>query len=219
MVSDGKRSLQAGCAAKTLIASFMRRLYERGLTTTSGGNLSIREGGLVYISPSASDKGSMTPEEVGVTDMEGNIAGAKFKPSIETRMHLEVYKARPDVVAIVHAHPPMASAFAATDSIIDTRYLSESYAILGEIAYAPYRRMGSVELALEVGAAAKDSNCVIMRNHGALAVGRSMLEAFDRLEVLESAARTNLLLSGPLAGHGRTLSPEELAAIDAMMGR
>ena len=205
--------------ARVLISSFMKRLYERGLTTTSGGNLSIREGDLVFITPSASDKGAMIPDEIGVTDLEGRIVGREFKPSIETRMHLEVYKARPDITAIVHAHPPMASAFSATGAGIDTTFLSESYAILGAVAYAPYRRMGSVELALEVADAAKVSNCVIMRNHGALAVGRSMLEAFDRLEVLESSARINLLLMGPLAGHGRRLSHEELSAIDAMMGR
>jgi len=201
------------------IASFMRRLYERGLTTTSGGNLSIRSGSIVCITPSASDKGTMRPEEVGVSDLEGNIIGPAFKPSIETRMHLEVYKARPDVSAIVHAHPPMSSAFAATGAEIDTAILSESYAILGKIAYAPYKTMGSPELAMAVAAAAASSNCVVMRNHGALTVGRSMLEAFDRLEVLEAAAKINLLLKGPLQGQARSLGPESLAAIDLMMGR
>lgn len=205
--------------ARESIASFMRRLYERGLTTTSGGNLSIRVGALVFISPSGSDKGSMKPEEIGVIDLDGKQAGRPFKPSIETQMHLEVYKARPDVKAIAHAHPPMASAFSATGAVIDTRYLSEPYAVIGEVAYASYRLMGSLELALEVASAAKRANCVVMRNHGALATGRSMLEAFDRLEVLEAAARVNIALLGPLAGQGRRLSDAELAAIDAMMGR
>ncbi len=201
------------------IAAFMRRLYERGLTTTSGGNLSMREGSVVCITPSASDKGAMAADEVGVADLDGKILGRPFKPSIETRMHLEIYKARPDVSAIVHAHPPMCSAFAATGASIDTSLLSESYAILGRVAYAPYRKMGSIELASAVASASLASNCVMMRNHGALAVGRSMLEAFDRLEVLEAAAKVNLLLLGPLKGQGRPLGPEELAAIDAMMGR
>jgi L-fuculose-phosphate aldolase len=205
--------------ARLLIASFMKRLYERGLTTTSGGNLSIRVGSSVYITPSGSDKGSMKPEDIGQVSLEGDVIGRSFKPSIETGMHLGIYKTRPDVSAIVHAHPPMSSAFSATDSPIETEYLSESYAILGAIAYAPYRRMGSPELAAEVASASKRSNCVVMRNHGVLAVGKSMLEAFDRLEVLESTARINLLLLGALAGRAKKIPPTELASIDAMMGR
>lgn len=205
--------------ARTQIASFMRRLYERGLTTTSGGNLSIREGSVVYLTPSASDKGRMEPEDVGATDLDGNIVGKGFKPSIETRMHLEVYKARPDISAIVHAHPANASAFAASDAPIRSDLLSESYAILGRIAVAPYHCMGTPELALSVAEAIKGANCVIMRNHGALAVGRSMLEAFDRLEVLEAAAKVSLAFLGPLKGHALPLSAADLAAIDSLMGR
>ena len=79
--------------------------------------------------------------------------------------------------------------------------------------------MGSPELALEVASYAKSSNCVIMRNHGALAVGRSMLEAFDRLEVLEATAKVNMLLLGALKGQGSHLNADELSAIDSMMGR
>jgi len=205
--------------AKERIAFFMRRLYERGLTTTSGGNLSIKEGELVFITPSASDKGAMKAEDIGVVSLNGDIVGKPFKPSIETRMHLEVYKARPDIGAIVHAHPPLTTTFAATDLEIELNYLSESYAVLGAIAYASYRRMGTPELAEVVSASAAKANCVVMRNHGALTVGRNLLEAFDRLEVLEAAAKTNILLLGALKGHGCPIPAQELSAIDKMMGR
>ena len=95
---------------KNEIAYFMRRLYEQRLTTTSGGNISIKHDGRILITPSALDKGRITPEQISEMDMNGNPVGASsLKLSIESRMHLEIYRARPDVSAIVHAHPPTAT--------------------------------------------------------------------------------------------------------------
>ncbi|OGV51910.1 MAG: hypothetical protein A2X49_01945 [Lentisphaerae bacterium GWF2_52_8] len=202
------------------IAYFMRRLYRQGLTTTSGGNISARDSdGSILITPSASDKGRARASEIGRMDMDGKIIGAPFKPSIESRMHLEIYRKRTDVMAVVHAHPVTASAFAASSARIPNNHLAESYAILGEIAYAEYFCMGTEQLAFEVARAALDSNCVIMRNHGALAVGRSLLEAFDRLEVLEAAARIAMLAMGPLSPWARPLEAPALSELDIFMGR
>ena len=96
------------------IAYFMCRLYKCGLTTTSGGNISARCDDKVLITPSSTDKGRMTAYQIGMLDMDCNIVGADFKPTIESQMHIEIYKRRPDVKAIVHAHPVYASAFAAS---------------------------------------------------------------------------------------------------------
>jgi L-fuculose-phosphate aldolase len=206
-------------ACREEIAYFMRRLYERGLTTTSGGNLSIRfNGDRILITPSASDKGRMKASEIGIMDIKGKVI-SKFKPSIESSMHLKIYDARPDINAIVHAHPVVASTFAATSAQINCRLLAESYAILGKPAYAPYRLMGTGKLADVVAEAAKSANCIIMKNHGALTLGKSMLEAFDRLEVLETCAKMTLISEGFLKKKIRLLDDVELIGIDRLMGR
>ena len=201
------------------IAYFMRRLYERGLTTTFGGNLSVRfSEDQILITPSSSDKGRMKGSEIGIMSTGGKIL-SKFKPSIESSMHLKIYEARPDINAIVHAHPVVASTFAATNARINCRLLAESYAILGKPAYAPYRLMGTEKLAEVVAETAKSANCIIMKNHGAITVGKSLLEAFDRLEVLETCAKMTLISEGFLKKEIRLLDDGELLDIDRLMGR
>lgn len=205
---------------KEKIAYFMRRLYVQGLTTTSGGNISARlPDSTVLITPSASDKAQMKGEEIGHMTMDGNIIGLHFKPSIESFMHLEIYKARPDVNSIVHAHPVHASAFAASKVKISSKYLAESYTILGEIAYPEYHRMGSMELAMSVADSLKKTDCAIMRNHGAIAIGNSLLEAFDKLEVLEAAARITCINMGVLKDFAVELDEKELKEIDLFINR
>jgi L-fuculose-phosphate aldolase len=201
------------------VAYFMRRLYEQGLTTTSGGNISVRfSEDEILITPSASDKGRMKGSEIGIMGTNGKII-SKFKPSIESSMHLKIYEARPDIKAIVHAHPVVASTFAATNAQINCRLLAESYAVLGKPAYAPYRLMGTEGLAEVVAETAKSANCIIMKNHGALTVGKSLLEAFDRLEVLETCAKMTLISEGFLKKKIRFLGDGELLDIDRLMGR
>ncbi len=206
-------------AIREEVAYFMRRLYTQQLTTTSGGNISARIGDVVLITPSAMDKGRITGEQIGVMDMDGRMRTENLKPSIETRLHLEIYRKRPEVAAVVHAHPLAASAYAATTGKINTTLLAESYAIVGEIAYAGYHCIGTAELAGETAAAASAANCVIMKNHGALAVGQTLLEAFDRLEVLENTARLNLICEAVLKDRISPLVPSELRALDVLMGR
>ncbi|QSH41771.1 class II aldolase/adducin family protein [Lentisphaerota bacterium ZTH] len=196
------------------IAYFMRRLYKCGLTTTSGGNISARCGENVLITPSATDKARMKGAQVGMLDMDCEIVGESFKPTIESRMHLEIYKRRADVQAIVHAHPVTAGAFAASGRDIATDYLAEAYVILGDLAYAEYRCQGTEELAEVVGDAAEKSDCIVMRNHGIIALGSNLLQAFDRLEVLENAAKTTLFVEGPLIGHGVRLDEAKREELD-----
>lgn len=204
---------------KEQIAYFMQRLYRQKLTTTSGGNISVRNGDMVLITPSGLDKGAISGEQIGEMDMEGNIIGKTFKPSIESQMHLAVYRSRPDIRAIVHAHPVTGCSFAAAAVAINTRIGSESYAILGTPAYADYALMGTIDLADQVAAAATRSDCVIMKNHGILTVGKTLLEAFDRMEVLENAAIITLNILHFPGGSVRELDNDELAGIDKLMGR
>jgi L-fuculose-phosphate aldolase len=162
----------------------------------------------------------MKGDEIEMLDAAGKVlAPSGFRPSIESRMHLGIYQVRPDVGAIVHAHPPAASAFAGTRAEIDTALIAESRAILGKIAYVPYFPMGSAELAEVAAAAAGGADCLVLRNHGALTVGRDLLQAFDRLEVLETAAKMSLMVRLCLRGEAAPLGAAALAHIDRQMGR
>jgi L-fuculose-phosphate aldolase len=179
---------------KNEVADFMKRLYFQKLTTSLGGNISLRlSDNTILITPSGSDKGTIESGDIGRLDFDSNIIGKNFKPSIETQMHIEIYKSRPDINAIVHAHPVTTCAFSATDAQIKNNLIIESFLILGEIAYASYFPIGTKELANEVSNYAKTANCIIMKNHGAVTLGSSMLEAFDRLEVLENAAKMSIM--------------------------
>lgn len=195
-------------------AYFMRRLYEQKLTTTSGGNVSLRVGDEVLITPSQLDKGRMKPEEIGLITMEGENLTPHLKVSMESKMHLAIYNKRKDVKAIVHAHPVYATSFAIAGKEIKTNIAGEAWAIIGKPVFAPYALMGSQYLADNVGAAALKGNCILMGNHGVLAVGADLLQAFDRLEVLEAAAKMNLITK--LIGSSKELSPEELKEISSL---
>ena len=204
---------------KQAVADCMNRLYRQGLTTTSGGNISLRlSEELILLTPSATDKGNMTAEQIAEIGMDGTNHTPQLKPSIETSMHLEIYKRHPHVQAIVHAHPPMASTFVAARKPINTRLIAEAYAIVGEPEYAPYELMGTSELADAVaGSFKKHTTCVLMENHGVLCVGNSLLQAFDRIEVLENIAKIDLNIAQ--LGGGVELNPAQLQEIDTMMGR
>lgn len=198
-------------------AQIMSRLYEKQLTTSSGGNISMRVGpDRVIITPSALDKGNLTSETIAVVNLKGENLTSQHKTSIETEMHLEVYRRRPDISAIVHAHPIHASLFTASSRKLRTDVLAEHRFILGEPVIAPYALMGTTELAAIVGEAFSDekTKVVLMENHGVITVGSSLFQAYDRIEVLEAAARITYM--GEILGGLRTLDAEKIAAIDAM---
>ena len=206
-------------AERAETAYFMRRLYRQCLTTTSGGNLSRRVSATeVVVTASKSDKAELQPEQVGIVTMDGESLTPELSLSIETSMHLAIYRMRPDVDAIVHAHPVTASAFCATRVRLGTHYTAEGYAIVGDPVFVPYELMGSAELALRVAeGVAGGALCALLENHGVLTVGTTLLQAFDRLEVLEVAARHTVLLRQ--LGQGRELQARQLDELDTFMGR
>jgi len=202
---------------KEEFAYFMRRLYDKGLTTTSGGNISFKvENNKILVTASQTDKGRMNADDIGLVHLDGKSGESNFNPSMETGMHLAVYKARKDVKAIVHAHPIFATAFAISNKAVNCNLMGEARAICGEPAIAEYKLMGTTGLANVVAQAAKNANIVLMQNHGVLAVGKNLLEAFDRLEVFEASAKLTFI-TGILGGQ-KELTKEELGQIDALFG-
>ena len=181
-------------AERKEVARFMRRLYKHGLTTTSGGNISLRlSDELILITPSATDKGRMKWKEVGIVNILGENLTPHLKPSIETAMHLAIYKKKKEVTAIVHAHPVFASLFTAIRAKINTNLTAEARAILGVPLLVKYAVMGSVALAEVAAENILKSDILLLENHGILTTGSNLLQAFDKIEVLENAAKMTLM--------------------------
>ena len=177
------------------VARFMRRLYRQGLTTTSGGNISFRTpGDIILITPSATDKGRMRWKEVGIMTIKGKNLTPELKPSIEHNMHLEIYRRKKNISAIVHAHPLFSSAYTAMKCTIDTNLTAEARAICGDPVFVPYALMGTKELAALAAESIETSDIILLENHGVLTTGTNLLQAFDKLEVLENAARMTLIV-------------------------
>lgn len=181
--------------AEKEIADTMRRVYERGLTTSLGGNISMRSGSVMLITPSSLDKASLGDEDIAKVDIEsGRNLTPCLKLSIESEMHRLIYLKRPTCKAVIHAHPVFSSLFSASEEEIRTDIISESYYQLGRVVKTPYAIMGSRELAEKVSDDASSCCAVLLERHGALTVSdKSLLEALERLECLENAARMSLL--------------------------
>jgi L-fuculose-phosphate aldolase len=199
------------------MARFMRRLYSQGLTTASGGNISVRCEEGIFITPSALDKGCIRGKQIGMMAFTGENLTPDLKPSIESAMHIAIYGKRPDVNAIVHAHPPIATSFTAIHKEINCRLIAEAYAVLNTPVTATYSLMGTKELATivaEIASRETMPNVILLENHGIVCLGKDLLTAFDRIEVLEAAAKMTCITN--LMGDIRQLSAEQLREIDAL---
>ncbi len=173
----------------------MRRCYERGLTTSTGGNISQRVGSVMVITPSGKDKSSLTEDDIALVDIAtGENLTPDKKLSIETEMHRMIYIRRPDVSAVCHSHPTYSCLFSSSDEEINTSLIAESFYLLDKVKKVEYARMGTPLLAEKVSdTVARGYNALLLEKHGALAVGKSVINAFDRLECLEQAAKLTLL--------------------------
>ena len=184
---------------KEQVALFMGRSYERGLTTSTGGNFSMRVGSVMLITPSGLDKSSLKAEDIAEDIAEVDIETGKNltpdkKLSIETEMHRLIYKKRPDCISVMHSHPTFCCLYSASNESIDTTLIAESWYLLDRVVKVPYALMGTKELAERVSDyAEKGGNAFLLENHGALCIGKSPLNAFDRLECLEQAAKLSAL--------------------------
>jgi L-fuculose-phosphate aldolase len=168
-------------------------LYERSYVVSSDGNLSVRlDDGRIVTSPTMTCKGRMTEDSLAVTDANGNPLSDR-KASSELPMHLLIYRERPDVKAVCHAHPPHGTAFAVAGLAIDQPILSEVILTLGCVPLASYGTPSTEELTEAMRPLVKHHNALLMANHGAVAYGSDLWQAFDRLETLEHTARIAIL--------------------------
>lgn len=195
-----------------------RLLYDRGYVAANDGNISVKVAeNRLLITPSGVSKGRMTPEMLLVTDMDGTVIEGDRHPTSEGKMHLEVYRGRPDVNAVVHAHPPVSTAFAVCRRGLETPYLSELVAGLGQVpCTTSFAMLSTEEVPESVRPYLADHNALLLANHGALAWGGDLWEAFDRLETVEHTAK--IVLNAQLLGGGVPLTEEEVERLQSLRG-
>ena len=181
--------------AKAAILDAGRKIYQRGLVAANDGNLSVRVGeNALWVTPTGVSKGSMTEAMLVKLDLDGNLLEGVRKPSSETKMHLRIYQEDPLVRAVVHAHPPAATAFAAAGLPLDRPVLQEAVVQLGTVPVAPFALPGSQGVADSVAPYCRQYRALLLEYHGAVTWGDSMEQAHYRLECLEQLATVTLHL-------------------------
>lgn len=195
------------------ICIIISRIYRAGMTTTSGGNISImEENGDMWITPSGIDKGNLKPSDIMCVKADGTIIGP-HRPSSEYPFHRALYRIRPNLHSVIHAHPPGLVTFSIVHQIPDTNILPQAKSVCGPIGFAPYDVPGSEALGAKIAAEFEknpDYKAVIMENHGVVLMGVDIADAYQRFETLELCART--ILNAKVLGTPKYLTDAQIMA-------
>jgi L-fuculose-phosphate aldolase len=196
---------------RDLVMQTMERIYRYRMTTTSGGNVSVRDdNGDIWITPARVDKGNLTRNDIVCVRPDGTTDGI-HPPSSEFPFHQAIYDARPELQGIVHAHPVALVAFSISRRLPDTRLFHQARQVCGDVGFAPYALPGSRQLGANIAASFLEGyHCVILENHGVVVGGETLPGAFQRFETLEFTAKT--IIKASLLGEVRYLNDEQLAA-------
>ncbi|MBU0755575.1 MAG: class II aldolase/adducin family protein [Planctomycetes bacterium] len=193
---------------KTEMIEIGKTLYDRGYIAATDGNISVRlENGDIFMTPSGVPKGRMRARQIVRTDSEGRVIG-EGKPSSEILMHLAVYGQRKDARAVVHAHPPYATAFSIAGVSLAQCVIPEIVVQMGTIPTAPYATPSTPELPESIRRFLSCSDALVLERHGTLTLGDSLLSAYHKLEKVEHTAHITLIANQ--LGGVKTLSPEEV---------
>ncbi len=191
------------------IVMIMERIYGYGMTTTSGGNISIKDdNGDIWITPSGIDKGSLKSSDIVQVKEDGEIIG-KHKPSVELPFHEMIYRARPDIKAIIHAHPPAIMAFSLARKIPNTKLIPNVHLICGEVELVSYALPGSTELGQKIAETFKRGvSTAVLANHGIVVGAENLFKAFMAFETLDFCAQ--LEIRARLIGEPKPLRPKDI---------
>jgi len=177
---------------KKLFVEIGRRIWVRGFVASNDGNLSVRLNEReILTTPTGVSKGFLTPEMIIRCDMSGKPlggGGGRYRPSSEVKMHIDVYKERPDVNAVVHAHPQYATSFAVAGIPLNKCVLPEAIIVIGAVPIAPYGLPSTMEIPDRARPYIKTSDAILLENHGALTLGSDLLNAYHKMETLEHTA-------------------------------
>jgi L-fuculose-phosphate aldolase len=194
-----------------------RRMYARGYTAANDGNVSARLGSdRLLMTPKGVCKGFMTPDMMCITDLEGRKIQGDLDPSSEILMHLEVFRQRRDVEAVVHAHPPIATGFAVAGIPLTRAVLAEVLTTLGAIPIADYATPSTKELPEAVRKFIAAHDGMLLANHGALTVGRDLFSAYYKMETIEHFAKISLVAR--LLGRENVIAREEVMRLQELRG-
>ncbi len=190
-----------------------RLLYERRYVVAGEGNLSVRLGpGRYLVTPAGAVKGDLTPDELVEVDDDGR-PRSPGRPSSEWPLHAEIYRQRPDVSAVCHAHPPRATAYACARRVLPASILPEAVQLLGgEVPLAPYATPGTPEMAASIRPLIARHQALLLANHGVVTVGGSLEEAYRRLETVERVAE--VALDAERLGGAVRLTPRQVRKLN-----
>jgi len=170
-----------------------RLLHEKNFIAATDGNISVRQGNSILVTPTTMAKGMLRPEDLVVVDCEGRKLTGSREVSSELGMHLLIYSLRPDISAVVHAHPPTATGFAAAGLALDEPLISEVELSVGRVPLARYALPGSRELCDGLTPLIADHNAILMANHGVVTYAEDLLTAYMHMETVEHFARICLV--------------------------
>ncbi|MFA5911211.1 MAG: class II aldolase/adducin family protein [Vicinamibacterales bacterium] len=203
--------------ARADIVEVGRRLWQRGFVASNDGNISVRlDENRLITTPKSVSKGFMTPDMMVITDLNGTRIAGEREPSSELKMHLEVYRNRPDARAVVHAHPPTATGFAVAGIALDRAVLAEVITTLGSIPIAEYATPSTEELPAAVRKYVKAHDGLLLANHGALALAGDVMSAYYRMETIEHFAKISLVAR--TLGRENVLSRGEVDRLQGLRG-
>ena len=195
------------------LIKYGRLLFDKGFCPATSGNLSVRlDECRILITPTGVSKGDMKPEDLAVISPAGQHRFGRRNASSEGRMHLLIYRLRPDVRAVVHAHPPKATAFACAGIALDQPIASEFSQALGSVPLAKYGTPGTPDLAAALAYLVPHHSAILMGNHGVVTYGPDLFDAHGKMELVEHFAE--IVQGTPLAGRQAQLSPEELKRLN-----
>jgi L-fuculose-phosphate aldolase len=209
--------MSAESSLRADIVEVGRRMYARGYTASNDGNISARLGAdRLLMTPKSVCKGFMTPDMLCITDLDGRKLQGERDPSSEMLMHLEVYRQRPDVSAVVHAHPPIATGFAVAGIPLDRAVLAEVLTTLGSVPIAEYATPSTAELPAAVRKYIKAHDGMLLANHGALTAGADLFSAYYKMETIEHFAHISLVAR--LLGRENLIAREEVLRLQELRG-
>jgi L-fuculose-phosphate aldolase len=186
-----------------------RLLHEKGFIAASDGNISVRLNDFTILAtPTCMCKGMLTEEDLVIVDMRGKKLGGFREVSSEIAMHLMIYRVRPDVTSVVHAHPPTATGFASAGRALDEALVSEIVISLGTVPLAGYATPGTSELCDSIEPFVEEHDAVLMANHGVVTYGDDLLTAYMNMETVEHFAKISLVAHQ--LGTKRTLNSEQV---------
>lgn len=195
-----------------------RRIWLRGFVAANDGNISGKvDDNEIICTPTGVSKGFLTPEMLATVDGTGRQVRGDLKVSSETAMHIMAYRARPDIGAVVHAHPPIATGFAVAGLALDQCVLPEVVVTLGGVPLSPYGLPSSQELPDAIEPYIKQSNVVLMANHGIVAVGDNIMQAYYRMETVEHFAK--ILMTAVQLGNVNLFSPDRVTELENLRKR